>query len=920
MRIIDERLYNRVFSRQLEGLSQEEGEVFLSLASTSPLAFWIINRLPLNIIKKVISDYSFNIDNINKEINFLSSEEREDIFSKEIRILKYTELLKLIARDYLDKQDIEKTLLEQSLIAKSIINGVYEFTKKIFCQGSLKPLTIIAMGKLGSMELNFSSDIDLVYIYNDENIENTDKYNKWAVKINQLLSQKTDLGFLYRVDNDLRPGGKYSPLAMSLPAFLNYYYLYGETWQRLALLRMSFICGDFSIYNSLKSDLEGYIYRRYLDFSMVKDLMELKNKIDFESTRKDREGINIKLGRGGIREAEFFVYTFQIINGGKNKLIREGNISKAIDLLVDQKFMEEEEGIELKDSYLFLRKVENYIQMDEESQKYTLPVGDAFERLIKLMEMDRENFFSRLNKVREKINKLFKSIFHEEGKEENTEKIYIESDGFDKNYLKNFIVEHGIGLSEEILSLINNLEQRQAKIPVKYRKYFKKFLILLIKSLSNKVIHKKHLLLIEEFIDRLTKNPIYLPLLVENKNTIDYIANVFFLGNYLARILINYPETLEFLITEDTIDRKSFTSYYNYLNELLSSAPDFEMKMRLLRQFKNSEWLKIGVMESYGLIDTYDIECFLTNLAEASLLVVFNLCKTIITEKLGEMKEEVALVGMGKLGSYEMTYFSDIDLIFIYESDDINMSYYNSRLLQRIISALTMVTREGELYKVDMRLRPTGSQGPLVTTFQNFKEYHKTSWTFEKQALTKARVLGEENSFHQKVSKEIQEILYGTYYDMDTLRKEIKSMKKKIDEELGSKEKERNVINIKTGAGGLMDIEFIIQYFKLAYGKDVIALRSLKPKEIFNALKDIGILSIDKIDCLERTYNFFKLIERNLRIISGFSRNSFLKDEDLLSEIITNLNICMKREDFFDYLLETKREVRKIFNEIFEHN
>ncbi|MCX7991357.1 MAG: bifunctional [glutamate--ammonia ligase]-adenylyl-L-tyrosine phosphorylase/[glutamate--ammonia-ligase] adenylyltransferase [Proteobacteria bacterium] len=915
MPIIDERLYNR-FVSNIKDIDEKEKEFFSHLASFSPLSFWIINRLPSPILKEIFTDYSFNSDRINDEVNKIINLEKEDEFSREIRILKYKEFLKLIARDLFQRQSIETTLNEQSLLAITIVNGIYEYTKNNLYR-DLSPLTIIAMGKLGSMELNFSSDIDIVYVYNDDNLENVEKYNKWAVKINQLLSQKTDMGFLYRVDNDLRPGGKYSPLAMSASAFLNYYYLYGETWQRLALLRTRFICGDSNIYDTLKNELEGYIFRRYLDFSMIKDLKELKNKIDLESTRKDKEGINIKLGRGGIREAEFFVYTFQIINGGKNKLIREGNISKAIDLLTEHKFLEEETGKNLKNSYLFLRNTENYIQMDEESQRYNIPDGDGFERLIKLMEMDRKSFNTKLNQIRLQVNELFRSLFQDDSKEKQIEKVFAESDDFDKNYLKTIFFETGLKISEEINFIIDNLAQKQAKIPSKYRSYFRKFILLLFKSVSNKGVQKKHLLLMEEFFNRLIKNPIYLPLLVENKNTIDFIANAFFLGNYLVRILINYPETLEFLITEDTIDRKNFSSYYNYLKELVSSAPDFEMKMRLLRQFKNSEWLKIGIMESYGLIDTYEIELFLTNLAEASLLIVYELCKDIIGEKYGLVNEDIAFIGMGKLGSYEMTYFSDIDLIVIYESEDINAGFYNSKLMQRIISALTMVTREGELYKVDMRLRPTGSQGPLVTTFNNFREYHKTSWIFEKQALTRARVLGETTPFSEKVTAEITKILYESNYDKDFLKREIYSMKKKIDDELAVRERERNIIDIKTGAGGLMDIEFIIQYYKLAYGGHHPGLRSFKPQDNFSALRDMGLLSNDKADFLEKNYNFFKIIERNLRIISGFSRNSFLKDEEIISEIIVNLNICMKKEDFFDYLSDIKREIRNIFNQVF---
>lgn len=914
MRIIDKKLYERFLSQELS-LESSEKEFFSYVASISPFSFWVINRLPLNVLKEIYRDHSFDEKKNNELLSEIKGLDNEESFMRELRVFKYKELLKLIIRDVFYKQVITVTLYQQSYLAISIIKAVYEFTKRSY--KDLKDLTILALGKLGSEELNFSSDIDIVYVYEDDEIENVDKYNKWAVKINQILSQKTDYGFLYRVDNDLRPGGKYSPLAMSSSAFINFYYIYGETWQRLALLRLKFICGDLHIYEALRSELEGYIYRKYLDFSMIKDLHELKNKIDLESKKRDKDEINVKLGKGGIREAEFFIYTFQIINGGKNRLIREGNISLAIERLVEQKFIEEKVGKELKEAYLFLRQVENYIQMDEEAQKYTLPDGLAFERLIKILEIDKEEFFLKLNTIREKINTLFKSLFREDTASDKIERIFQETDGFDKNYLIQVIEELGIKNTDKINSLIDNLEIKAFKIPAKYHRYLKKFIILLFKYLVNKDIQNKHIVLIEDFLDKLVKNPVYLPLISENQNIANYILNVFFLGHYLARILINYPETLEFLITADTINRKYFSSYYKFLKDLIDSAPDFEMKMRILRQFKNSEWLKIGVMESNGIIDTYEMELYLTNLAEACLILVFELCKEILEEKYGSFNQEIAILGMGKMGSYEMTYFSDLDLIVIYESNDINASFYNSKLIQRLISTLSMVTKEGELYKVDMRLRPTGSQGPLVTTFDNFKNYHMTSWVFEKQALTRGRVLGQKNDFSIRISNEIEKILYENLYDKELLKRDIFYMKKKIDQELASKERKKNLIDIKTGEGGLMDIEFIIQYFKLAYGKNYPLLRALNPKDIFSALREYNLLPLDKLDFLEKNYIFFKVIERNLRTISGFSKNSFLKDEDIITELIDNLKICMSRQDFFNYILEIKGKIRNIFNEIF---
>jgi glutamate-ammonia-ligase adenylyltransferase len=908
MRIIDSRLYDE-FLAYLEdkNFDIEEKELLASLASVSPFTFRTLQKLDLREIcdsYKLFDEKEICID--IKRIMILSEED----FIKGLKNIKYKELLKIIARDVLLQQDVSKTLEELSVLADLIIQAVHQYTSNIFLKKLQKPITIIAMGKLGSRELNFSSDIDIVYVHGSQDIEEQEIYSKWALKLNKMLSHYNKDGFLFRVDNEIRPGGKYSPLTMSSNAFIDFYALYGETWQRVALLRARFICGDESVFKSIFEDLEPYIYRRYVDFTMVNELRELKQKINRESLAYDWESRNIKLGRGGIREIEFFVQSLQIMFGGKNKKIRVPNITSAIMVLSEEKYITTEEREKLLDAYKFLRKVENSIQMEEEQQVYTLPTDKIkLMRTAKRIGFDNVNaFLKELDKHRNFVSEIFDKLFGE--KEDAVSFINIDSvEELKKN------LEKSLNLNkfpeENIKEMVSYIE----KIPSKYRGLYSAVLKTFLNKLENLDFSKDTLNRIEDFLNVLSKRPMYISLLSENPIIVEKLVKLFNAGPFLGKILISSPETLDFLLVDDEIKRDSWVNYYNLLYSMIEKTDDFEVQMKLMRQFKNSEWLKIGMLFSNNTIGLYELEHYLTNLAEASLIVMVNLCEKILKERIHQPCQKKLIIGMGKLGSREINYFSDLDLIFVYASDDENAGYYNTKLLQKVISSLTLVTEEGALYEVDMRLRPTGSQGPLVTSYRNFQEYHlKSSWIFEKQALTRARVLGEETDFSNEVKAFIDKVLYDVSYNEGILKEEIIKMRQKIENELAYKEYEKDVLEIKTGNGGIVDIEFLIQYLKLRYGSKYKELRVLNPHEFFNNLKALNILDVKIIDILMANYELLKKVDMAIRLIYGYSKHSIKIGGEHIKNIMSFLGYReVSEKSFIENLKRIKKENRKIF-------
>lgn len=911
MKVIDSKLYQD-FLNILEGkkFSQQQKELLASIASISPFAYRTLLKFDFQYI---LDTYNFfDIEGINVEIaKILEFEEAH--FLKSLKLMKYRELLKIITRDVLFDQDILKTLEELSTLADLIIGAVYKYTTPRFIQKVKNPITIIGMGKLGSMELNFSSDIDIMYVHEGTDLEFEEDYNKWALKINRLLSHYNQDGFLYRVDNDIRPGGKYSPLSMSAQAVINFYLNYGETWQRVALLRARFLFGNYETFQNLFNDLEHYIYRRYIDFTMVQELRDLKQKINQESLAKDIEGKNIKLGKGGIRELEFFVQALQIMYGGRNKKIRVSPITDAIKALRNESLLSEIEEKRLIESYKFLRKVENAIQMEDEQQVYLLPSDK--ERLLFVAKRsgfdNLDSFLKKLDEVRNFVSNMFSNLFGEKSNHDDL-KIVEKSEDLEKIIIE--FKDH-IAFSEDNLKEITKLFE---KIPIKYRESYSVFLIEALKKLKKSGIAKDVLNRFVEFLKVLVRRPMYLPLLAENVSIIEMLINFFSAGPFLSRILINSPETLDLFLMKDDVNRNDWRQYLKSIQKILSGVDDFEIEMKILRQYKNSEWLKIGALYTNNEISIVELEQYLTNLAEAILISVINSCKKLVRERLEEPKQEVGIIGMGKLGSMEMNYFSDLDLIFLYRSLDDNAVYFNTKVLQKVIMALTTTTEEGNLYEVDMRLRPTGSQGPLVTSFQNFCEYHlKSSWIFEKQALTRARVLDDNSQFKIDVENFIKDLLYKTAFEDKYLKQEILKMRTKIEDELAIKEKKNSILEIKYGQGGITDIEFIIQYLKLRYGSLYKELQTPVTSMIFSSLESLDIIDINTIRVLRKHYEFLKKVDMALRLMLGYSKHSLNEKSEIISNVAIFCGYDEKRKNrFLHDLKNIKKEVRKIFLKI----
>lgn len=908
MKIIDEDLYRDFYDYLFKApFSKEEKELLAVFASISPFVNRCMKRIDLQNFTD--SYVTFSYPSLVKEIESFIGEE-ESSFLKKTRQFKYRELLKIVIRDVNGINNIERTLEELTKLAEIIIVACCKFVEKTF-SNNMSPLSVIAMGKLGAEELNFSSDVDIVYVFDSDELDIVETYNKKAAYVNKLLTAVTEDGFLYRVDNDLRPGGRFSPLAMSGEAIKNHYILFGETWQRVALLRARFLTGDEAFVNVLMEDLMPFIYRRYLDYSLIDDLRKLKERINKESMLKNESGINIKLGKGGIREAEFFVQVLQIINGGKYKSLRKVRFWEIVNALREKDILSANDASKLKDAYYFLRRLENSIQIEEERQEYYLPSNEkTYLRVVKRCGFDSiEDFIEQLNFYRNVISGHFDNLFEE--------KIRVVEKEITKEKIVDVVLSN-VGEDRDFIAIAEKFYEMKKNVPVRYKESFLKFVFELIKRMVTAENSKVLLRNIDDFVKLLVRKSLYIPLIAENPQVIDKIFDILQMGSFFCKLLLTHPESLDFFIqSNDDIDRGNYQSYLKAIRKIIFGMEDFEEQMSVLRQFKNSEWLKIAMLNASLNIDNSKMELFLTNLSEAILTTVVQICDSHLRKKYKEINQEFVILGLGKLGTQEMNFHSDLDLIFLYRSNDEGAVYYNTKLLQRVISALSLPTKEGYLYKVDMRLRPTGSQGPLVTSFDSFVNYHnECSWLFEKQALSKARVLGEDCPLKRDVEREIEKIVYENTYEESYLKIEMKKMREKIEKEATTKLD--NFIDIKAGQGGIIDIEFIIQYFKLKYGKDIKAFRTTNTEAFFNALKESSLLPSNKVELLREAYLFLKQIETALRMYAGYSKNLLALEENVIDEIAFFLDYKKtNKKNFLRDVTKTTKTVRQCFNEIF---
>jgi glutamate-ammonia-ligase adenylyltransferase len=860
-----------------------------------------------------------------------------------LRRFKCREMLRIAARDLNGLAPLEEVTGELSALAAATLQIAYEVARRRLIGDHGIPLmqtasgpreadlVIIGMGKLGGRELNFSSDIDVIYFYSSDDGETsgTDTGNgeekgkislhvffvKLAELITKAISQVTEDGFVFRTDLGLRPEGKSGDLAVSLRSAEIYYESWGQSWERSAMLKARPVAGSLELGEKLLETIGPFIYRKYLDYTLIEDMMAMKKKIDASLVREREKEENLKLGRGGIREIEFFIQALQLVYAGKNPRLRERNSLRALQALREARIIREEDCLALSEAYRFLRTVEHRIQVMQERQTHNLPSKEEDMRaLARRCGYLRPNGTSRFREVleghRQKVSAIYGDLFLSRDKrlrEEISPEIYTFLDPrAGSDMIKDMLAEHGFENADRAYENLLLLRDGppHAHLTERGRRLLEKIAPLFLREIFIAPDPDMALANLERFLRAVGPRSSFYALLAENRHLLKLLVSLFGMSEFLSKIFIVHPEILDNMASVSAIPLSSERILSETeLQALLQQAEHFEERLDVLRRFRNEGFLCIGMDDIRGNLSQTEIAGRLTKLAEACLNAAHAMAKaelsrfgrpTCTDEHGTEREADFAVLGMGKLGGGELNYHSDLDIIYVYDyqgmtngEKKITNHEYFAKLGQKIISILATPTREGYVYKIDTRLRPSGNAGPLVTSLESFRNYHRhEAEIWERQALTKARVILGGKPLRESIEEIIRDTVYGAGADAE-VRNEIHRLRMRMEHELAREKK--GSYNIKTGRGGMVDVEFIVQYLQLRYGGDFPEIRGVNTLEALQELRVHALISGDDFRILQEGYTFLRNLENRLRIIHDYSMNDLGGPQSYLNKLARRL-------------------------------
>jgi glutamate-ammonia-ligase adenylyltransferase len=820
-------------------------------------------------------------------------------FDRILRVYKEQEFLRIGCRDLNNLAEVEEVMAELSDLAAAGIESAIQFHWKRLTEKHGTPegladgsgFVALGMGKISGRELNFSSDVDLIFIREPEegktrgpeSIPVAKFYESLAQSVSRSLSDVTEDGFVFRIDLRLRPEGEKGELVPSYSNALDYYLGWGRTWERAALMKASPLAGDRTLGKDFLQELEQFVYRKHLDYSTLEEMRIMKLRI--EAQLKKKPGLNIKLGQGGIREIEFFVQALQLINGGRQRRVRSASTLEALDLLRETGILDKQTTDALRSAYRFFRKTEHSIQINHQLQTHELPrTSEDQEELARRLgyrEEPLKHFLADLEHHRHVVEELFSSMFHHSD-EEILDKISPEAKRLietihDEPACRTLLEELGFDDPLSAYAVLKNLVvPTDRKIPSeKARVLLSRLAPLFLDELLTVPEPEKALIALDRYIDSLYAHSSYFSTLLENPPTINFIVKILGESRFFTDLLVRHPQAIDSLIARGAEEfPKSRESLESIVTERLAYCEDLEAEMDVLRTFKNEEILMIGVKHLAGEIDSPTARALVTELAEVCLCAALDLAAKEMTRKFGEFDFldplPFVVLGMGKLGGREMTYLSDLDVIFIYECPEMQIGRFSThewftRLANRVISILSVPTAEGTVFSIDTRLRPSGNKGPLVSSLDSFRDYHEaTSELWEKQALLRARPLTGGPDLVQQVNRIVKDCITRTRLSADDV-KEIARLRGRMETELALEDDLH--VDLKTGHGGLVDVEFLVQAHILQHAHHSPEIIKNNTLEGLAALRDAGIVDEYAFESLDFGYRWLSNLEDRLRIM-----------------------------------------------------
>lgn len=808
----------------------------------------------------------------------------ENSLKTALRRLRKQVLLRLIVRDLSGLAHLREVMDTATTLAEVTLSRAHRclstWLKPQFGtpigeeSGKPQDLIVVGMGKLGGGELNVSSDIDLIFAYPEEgetdgprHLSNHEYFARLGKQLIAALAELTGDSFVFRVDMRLRPYGDSGPLVGSFPMLEQYYETQGREWERYAWTKGRVICGEGG--DELMAFMTPFVYRKYLDFGAFASMRDLHAQIRREVAKRELHD-NIKLGPGGIREVEFAVQVFQLIRGGQRPELQLHPTTAMLDLLEQKHLIPIQAVREMRDGYVFLRNLEHRLQYLEDAQTQTLPQNDADRQLIAetLGFASYGAFMEVLDQHRSRIERHFEQIFAApQSSQENHPLAPLWQGALSETDAVARLRELGYRRPEESRSRLESFRQgaRYAQLPEGSRARIDALVPPLVEVAARFPNPDETLERVLHLLETVSRRSSYLALMTEYPQTLHQVARLCSASPWVSQFLALHPILLDELLDTRALlapqDRAQLTVALR--TQLDAAEGDTERQMDILRQFKQAQTFRLVAQDLADMVTLEKLSDYLSELADLILEEVTRLAWNGLRVKHRETPA-FAIVGYGKLGGKELGYASDLDIIFLYDDDHPDAQEHYAKLGQRINTWLTSFTPAGLLYETDLRLRPDGASGLLVSTLEAFEKYQKESaWTWEHQALTRARFCAGTPKIGAAFDRIRHEVLTQPR-DVAKLRQEVLEMRQKMHD--GHPEK-TGLFDIKQDRGGIIDVEFLVQFLVLAHSHAHPELtRNLGNLALLKQAGELGLIPADLAEEVRDAYRLLRQTQHQLRL------------------------------------------------------
>lgn len=902
------------------------------------------------------------------------------------RQFRQKHILRIGANDIIRERPLEEITRDLSRVADASLQVALatswrhvaaRFGEPFTLQGQPARCVILAFGKHGGEELNYSSDIDLMFVFDEEGttrakrvalIDNQEFFGRVVSEVVRLLSAHTDQGQAYRIDLRLRPEGHRGPLARSMASTLSYYDTLGRTWERQALIKLRPVAGDLELGQAFMKEIEPFVYRKYLGFADINEIKALKRRIEQKANKAGTSESDVKTGHGGIRDIEFAIQFLQLLNGGDLPSLRQRNTLQAMQALAEAGCLSDQEYRVLTDAYCFLRKTEHRLQLlfdlqthrmpsePEELHKLALRMGYADEPLknaegsspvpaesSKALAAFLKDHKEKTDLNRKILNHLLHDTFHGEDSLAEPESDLILDPNPDPETIRSVLGRYPF---KDVTGAYNNLSQLAQESFLflstpRCRHFLASIAPKLLRALADTPDPDMALVNLEKVTASLGAKAVLYELFSYHLPSLKLYVDLCAWSEYLSEILINNPGMIDELLDSLVLNQpRTLDELRQELAELCRGAADTEP---ILHSFQSKELLRIGVRDILGKDTIQATAGALTDLAVTLLEQIARLQEPPLLKRFGlpylaegpraGQPSRWALIGLGKLGAREMSYHSDLDLIVIYEGDGrtgpppeasrferfelTDNFHFFTELTQRIIKATSFLGPMGRLYQVDMRLRPTGKSGSLVIPLTEFRRYYeeKGAQLWERQALCRAAVLYGDTAFTAEVTATIEQAVCGIPWK-PSIVDEIKQMRQRLEESRGQRD-------LKRGIGGIVDVEFIVQLFKIKYGRLLPRLLVTNTWNALAAERDARLISEHEYDLLKDGFDFLRMVESRLRIVHNRTLDELPESAEEQEKLARRLGWEVRDgraagERFLGALERHTRDVRELFVDILD--